>query len=94
VTPGKGISMQYRPTPGGPSLQAANVPGAAPGWVRLAKRGTTLTSSWSKDGVIWTTLATVNLPFTAPFYVGLPVTSHTTSSTATAVFDDVWFSYE
>ena len=94
VTPGKGISMQYRSTPGGPSLQAASIPGSAPGWVRLAKRGATFTSSWSKDGVTWITLATIDLPFTSTFYVGLPVTSHNTSLTATAVFDDLWFGYE
>jgi hypothetical protein len=90
VTPGRGVSMQYRPTPGGASVQNANVPGAAPAWVRLTLRNGTFTSEWSVDGEHWLTLGSVNLPFSlTDFYVGLPVTSHNTGAATTVVFDDV-----
>jgi len=90
MTRGKGVAMQYRPEPGGTSLQAANVAGTAPAWIRLSVSNGTVTSSWSTDGDRWTVLGTVHIPFTAPFlYVGLPVTSHNGSASASAVFDDV-----
>ncbi len=93
VTPARGVSMQYRPTVGGTSRQAANVPATVPGWVRLARHGDTFTSSWSTDGVNWTTLSAIDVPFATDFYFGLPVTSHKASRTATGLFDGVSFGY-
>lgn len=92
VTPGKGVAMQYRSAPGAASLQAANLPGAAPAWVRLslAMRSGVFTAWWSSDGEHWTTLGSVTVPFSATtFYIGLPVTSHTTAASTSAVVDDV-----
>jgi hypothetical protein len=97
VTPGEGVAMQYRSTPGAASLQAANVAGAAPAWVRLSvaitsgtTRSGTFTSSWSSDGEHWTTLGSVTMPFpVSEFYLGLPVTSHNATTSTSAVFDDV-----
>jgi hypothetical protein len=90
VTPGKGVAMQYRPTPGAASVQAADVPGAAPAWVRLSRFHGTFTSSWSTDGEHWTVLGSVDMTFgSAQFYVGLPVTSHNAGASATVTFDDV-----
>jgi len=43
VSPGKGVSMQYRAAAGGASASVAIVPGAAPEWVRL-----TGAAAWSK----------------------------------------------
>jgi regulation of enolase protein 1 (concanavalin A-like superfamily) len=90
VTPGKGVAMQYRPASGAASVQAADVPGAAPAWVRLVRHGGTFTASWSADGEHWTTLGSVNVPFAATqFYIGLPITSHNAASSASVTFDDV-----
>jgi regulation of enolase protein 1 (concanavalin A-like superfamily) len=90
VTPGKGVAMQYRAAPGAASLQAANVAGTAPAWVRLSVQNGDVTSSWSTDGEHWTALGSVHIPFAATeLYVGLPVTSHNASVSASAVFDDV-----
>ena len=92
VMPGKGVAMQYRAAPGGVSTQAATAAGTAPAWVRLTlSRSTqTFTSSWSADGEHWTVIGSAHVPFAAPeFYVGLPVSSHTTAAATTAVFDDV-----
>jgi regulation of enolase protein 1 (concanavalin A-like superfamily) len=90
VTPGKGVAMQYRPTPGGASVQAADVSGAAPAWVRLVRSNGAFTASWSSDGDHWTVLGTVHVSFAATnFYIGLPVTSHDAATSASATFDDV-----
>jgi hypothetical protein len=93
VTPGKGVAMQYRPSPGGPSVQAANVAGAAPAWVRLSLDNVTagnFTASWSTDGFSWKVLGTVPVHFAADeFYVGLPITSHNATVSTSVVFDAV-----
>jgi hypothetical protein len=51
VTPGKGITKQYRSTVGGSavSVAGANIGGSAPGWVHIAKADDTYTDYWSKD---------------------------------------------
>jgi len=77
VTPAKGVAMQYRRSPGAASVQVADVPGAAPAWVRLVRTNGTFTASWSSDGEEWHVLGSVHVAFAAAqFYVGLPVTSH------------------
>jgi hypothetical protein len=90
VTPEKGVAMQYRSTPGGSSVQAADVPGAAPAWVRLVRSNGTFTASWSSDGERWIVLGTVHVSFaTTNFYIGLPLTSHDAAASASATFDDI-----
>jgi hypothetical protein len=90
VTPGRGVAMQYRDTPGGTSVQAADVAGAAPAWVRLTLSNGTFTASWSSDGDHWIVLGSVSVPFASrDFYIGLPVTSHNAAVQTSVVFDDV-----
>lgn len=92
VTPGRGVAMQYRPTPGGQSVQVAARPGAAPAFVRLRQSGDTFTGEMSEDGSTWTVLGQVTLPqfYAAP---GLVVTSHDNTQRATARFDEVRFGF-
>src|SRR5581483_7871465 len=89
VTPGKGVTLQYRDTTGGSAASAgAAIAGAAPGWLRLTKSGATFTGAWSKDGVTWTTVGTAAVAFgNARLATGLALTSHSTAP-ATASFDD------
>jgi hypothetical protein len=93
VSPGKGVAMQYRPEPNGPTLNAyLSGPGAvAPKWLRLYRTdGHDFTAQMSDDGVTWRFLQSVTLPIDGPMLEGIAVTSHTTSATlATAVFEDV-----
>ena len=93
LTPGKGVAVQYRPAPGASSIQAANVAGAAPAWVRLSLDSVAagnFTASWSINGFSWTVLGTVHVPFAgSEFYIGLPVTSHNAASSVSAVFDAI-----
>jgi hypothetical protein len=89
VSPSKGIAMQVRGAAGGATAGAGSSTGAAPGWVRLSRAGDVFTAEWSTDGSTWTTIghATVSMPPT--ILAGLAVTSHNTSATAAASFDDV-----
>ncbi len=87
VTPGRGISMQYRSVSGGLSAQVGVRPGIAPKWVRLSWTGHTFTGYASEDGITWHTIGSVtNDMFSEP---GLVVTSHNNLTLATATFEDV-----
>ena len=86
VTPGKGISMQYRATTGGTSTQAAQVPGVAPVWVRVTRSANAFTGAWSADGSTWNALGTITVTMPPEVFTGLVLTSHNTTATASAFF--------
>ena len=92
VTPGKGVVMQWRSATGGTSATTASLPGVAPRRVRLARRGNTFTSFVSSDFVTWTQVGTIGVDLTFDCFTGLAFTSHNTTTTGAAFFDDVWFS--
>ncbi len=91
VTPGNGVTWQYRTSNGGNSGNNAAGGLTAPYWVRLVRSGNTFTAFRSLDGVTWTQQGspqTINA-MGATAYVGLAVTSHNNSSLCTATFDNV-----
>jgi len=89
ITPGKGVSFQYRTQTGGQTFQVTPGTGTAPAWLRLTRIGDRIDGSWSTNGTTWTHLGGVSIPMSDAVFIGLPVTSHNTAATATAVFDDV-----
>jgi hypothetical protein len=86
---GRGPAFQRRRIYGGTSMHTTGGDASAPEWVKLVRKGSTLTAYCSKDGVTWTKVAsdTIDLPATA--YVGLAVTSHDNGVLATARFTNV-----
>lgn len=90
VTPGNGVSFQWRTTAGG-STSYTNVGGlTAPRWVKLTRAGNTFAAYYSSNGTSWTKVGatqTVSLPAAAT--VGLAVTAHDNAQLATATFTDV-----
>ena len=89
VSPSKGVAMQYRAATGGSTVHAGGAAGAAPGWVRLTREGDRFTAAWSTDGSTWTAIGSATVAMPQSILVGLAVTSHNTSATAAASFDDV-----
>jgi regulation of enolase protein 1 (concanavalin A-like superfamily) len=89
VTPGKGVSFQYRTETGGQTFQVTPGTGAAPAWLQITRVGDRISASWSANGSTWNSLGFVTMPMAGDVFIGLPVTSHNTAATATAVFDDV-----
>jgi fibronectin type 3 domain-containing protein len=90
VTPGNGVTWQYRTTAGGGSGNNNTTGLIAPYWVKLVRSGNTFTGYRSSDGVAWTqqgTSQTFAMASTA--YIGLALTSHNNSSLCTATFDNV-----
>ena len=89
VSASRGIAMHVRGVTGGATAGAGSGAGVAPGWVRLSRAGDVFTAEWSTDGSTWTAIGRATVPMRPTILVGLPVTSHNTSATAAASFDDV-----
>jgi len=89
VSAGKGVAFQRREVTGGTSVSTAGSASTAPHWVRLTRSGNTFTAYESTDGTSWTQVGTDTIPMAQMVYVGLAVTSHNTSASATCTFDHV-----
>ncbi|HWZ41997.1 MAG TPA: IPT/TIG domain-containing protein, partial [Candidatus Saccharimonadales bacterium] len=86
-----GIYFDVRGTAGGGTSEPGSVTSVTlPYWVKVARSGNTFSSYYSPDGANWTPLG---IPQTASMaqsvYMGLAVTSGSTSALATALFDNV-----
>jgi regulation of enolase protein 1 (concanavalin A-like superfamily) len=71
------------------TYQAAGGAGAPPGWVKVVREGDVLSAFQSPDGNTWTLVDTDTIPMPSTVYVGLAVTSHTSTAIATAMFTNV-----
>ena len=89
VSSSKGVAMQWRPTTGGSSFNAAGSLSTPPRWVRLVRSGNTITGYESADGSTWTMVSSQTITMGANVYVGLAVTSHTTAASTTAAVSGV-----
>lgn len=89
LSAGKGAAFQRRTVAGGLSTSTSGGLLAAPRWVRLDRSGSTVTASLSADGAAWTVVGSDTIPIQATVYVGLAVSSHLATTTATAAFDRV-----
>jgi hypothetical protein len=87
ISRAKGSAFQRRIDAGGFSVSTAGAALAPPGWVRLVRSGNQFTAYTSTDGAKWTKIATDTVPMDDTVYVGLAVTSHSTSTSATATID-------
>jgi regulation of enolase protein 1 (concanavalin A-like superfamily) len=89
VEPSGNIEFMTRSASGGQTSWLAGATDTAPVWLRLVRSGSTVTGFVSADGSTWTTVGstTISLPTSAD--VGLIVTSHDTTQTNLATFDQV-----
>ncbi|HXR08786.1 MAG TPA: carbohydrate-binding protein, partial [Candidatus Acidoferrum sp.] len=88
VTPGNGVTWQYRASDGG-GCNNNTTGGNAPYWVKLVCSGNTFTGYCSPNGTTWTQLGSTTLTNVSTAFIGLAVTSHNNSSLCTATFDNV-----
>ena len=89
VTPGNGVSFQYRVNDGAGTSNIDLTGHTAPYWVELVGSGGTFSGYCSPDGTTWTLVGSSTLTNFTTAYVGLAVTSHANSSLCTATFDNV-----
>jgi hypothetical protein len=82
--------MNYRASTGASTSQAVGGSATLPYWVKVVRTGNTLSGYSSPDNVNWVQLGTSQtISMAVPVYIGLGVTSNSTSSLATATFDSV-----
>jgi regulation of enolase protein 1 (concanavalin A-like superfamily)/plastocyanin len=92
VSPSNGLQMLDRTTVGGAAAQVGStITGkAAPYWVKLVRSGNSFAGYVSADNITWTQIGTtVSVTMASSVYVGLALTSHTTTTLNTAKFDNV-----
>ena len=89
VSAAKGVAFQRRDATNNISVNTAGSMSTAPHWVELTRSGNTFSAYESTDGTTWTLVGTDTIPMAANVYVGLAVTSHTTSASATCTLDNV-----
>jgi phosphatidylserine/phosphatidylglycerophosphate/cardiolipin synthase-like enzyme/regulation of enolase protein 1 (concanavalin A-like superfamily) len=89
VSYSKGLAFQRRTATGGVSTSTTGALAGAPYWVRLDRLGTAIFAYQSTDGANWTLVGNDTFAMGATIYIGLGVSSHTTTTAATATFDNV-----
>lgn len=89
VSPAKGLAFQRRLSAGGLSSSTSGGSGTAPAWVKLERRGNTISAYRSADGASWTLVGSDTFTMAADVHVGLAVTSHDNTRLATGTFDAV-----
>jgi regulation of enolase protein 1 (concanavalin A-like superfamily) len=89
VSAARGVTLQWRAGAGAVSSNSSGSLSAAPRWLRLVRSGSTLTGLESADGATWTTVGTTTVAMASTVYVGLAVTSHSTTASTTAAIDAV-----
>ena len=88
VSAATGYSFQWRNAPSAASDYIWGGSGGAPAWVKLVRRGTTVSGYQSSDGRNWILIGSVTVAMPASVYVGVAVTSHATNLLTTAVVDN------
>jgi regulation of enolase protein 1 (concanavalin A-like superfamily) len=89
VSAGRGLAFQRRLNTGGDSVSTAGTAAAAPMWVKLERRGNSLSAYQSADGSTWTPVGSDTVSLGSTVYVGLAVTSHDDTRLASGTFDNV-----
>jgi hypothetical protein len=89
VTPSRGLAFQRRVKTGGLTSTTAGGSGKAPVWLRVERRGSTFIASRSADGSTWTEIGRESITMAATVYVGLAVTSRTSTAASSAQFEQV-----
>jgi hypothetical protein len=92
ITPGNGITVQYRNTVNGTTAKLTTMVASAPIYLKVSRAGTTFSAYWSSDGVTWNLIAGSSKSLgsiTGPLLAGMAVTSHNAGAICTVVMDTV-----
>jgi len=90
VTPGSGVTFQWRSATGQGAADFSVAGVVAPQWVELIRSGNLFSGYYSSDGIHWVQIGsgeTISMPTAVT--AGLAVTSHNTKELTTATFDNV-----
>jgi hypothetical protein len=90
VTPGSGVTFQWR-TSAGRAASSTSVAGVtAPVWVKVTRSGSSFAGYYSTDGVTWKQVGTTKtITMSSTTQAGLAVTAHDNTKLATATLTNV-----
>jgi regulation of enolase protein 1 (concanavalin A-like superfamily) len=89
LTPGSGLDFDYRANTGSSATHVDGPAAAAPQWLKLNRTGNVLTASYSADGTTWTQHGQTTLSMASNLYIGMALTSNTSTQLAKATFDNL-----
>lgn len=90
ANPGGLLSFQRRTVSGGTAPTGINVQtDGLPGWVRIVREGNKLDAYGSTDGLSWQLVGSVTISLPPDVYLGLALTSHSSSKLNTSTLDHV-----
>jgi hypothetical protein len=91
ITPGNGVSLQWRETTGGTCSKKDFSANPLPVYLKLSKNGSTFIVYKSLNGKQWDLLGDVtpNRKFVEPFLIGMEVASHSSNMLNLSKFDHV-----
>jgi outer membrane protein assembly factor BamB len=95
VTPGNGLTVQYRNAQGATTVHSTSIAGATvPVYLSVADNAGVFTAYTSPDGAGWTPIAgsAISLPMTSPLLAGVAATSHNLTALSTVNTDTVTLS--
>jgi len=87
--PGNGLQLKQRVNTGANSANVATIDGVKSAYVRLARSGATITSSYSQDGVIFTPVATQTVQMASQVYVGAFLSSQDAGVSVTSAIGQI-----
>jgi hypothetical protein len=89
VTPGNGISLQWR-TQDGQSTGYQTTAGSAPKWLKVVRSGNSFSGYYSSDGSTWSQIGpTINTVMNNTSYKGLVASSHNSATLNLSTFSNV-----
>jgi regulation of enolase protein 1 (concanavalin A-like superfamily) len=89
LTAGNGYAFDRRVETGSLGEHTDGGQSAAPGWVRLVRRGDDFEAFLSSDGTAWSSMGSTQIAMAEEVYVGLAIASQDAEIEATAVIDGV-----
>ena len=91
VTPGNGVTVQYRTAAGVAAVMPVSVAGTTPTYLQVADTANVLTAYTSTNGTSWTPIAnsSVTLALGTSLLGGVAVTSHDAATLSTVTVDTV-----
>jgi len=89
TTPANGLFLRTRSSRNANTSQVTGGAASSPVWLKLERRGSSVTASRSLDGVNWTGIGTVSVHFSSSVLVGLATASHSKVAGAAATIGNV-----
>jgi hypothetical protein len=89
LAPQSGLYFDRRPSVSAGTVSMWGGGGVGPMWVKLSRKGTTVTAYRSIDGTTWTNLGAQTMPLSEPYYMGIVVSSSDSSRLGRANLDGV-----